>query len=542
MMVRIFRALVVTATVLCIARPALAAQSQEAQSLDELRNTVVNLLQALVDRGVLTREQAQAMVKNAQDKAVADATAAKQKEKDEAGAVRVPYVPGIVKDEIRKEVADELAPEVTKQVIQQAKTEQWGIPAALPDWIKRIRLDGDFRFRSEGDIYSSGNVKNIYLNFNAINSAGGFTRAGNAAYLNTSINRYFLLARLRLGITADLGEGWTVGSRLTTGTLTNPDSTNQILGQYGARYQTNIDQAYLKWVGTASHGRQTVTLLGGKFANPFLSSDLVWDTDVTFEGAALNYKLGIGRQPSSPGSVFLTVGAFPVQEVLLSTNDKWLYAAQTGIDLSSSSGNRLRFGVAYYDYSHIVGQKNTFESNLLDFTAPPYLQKGNTLFDIRNTQDTTQNLLALAADFRELDAVVMADWRISPAYRLGFYADYVKNVGYNEAEVAARYGQNVPARRTGYQTEVSFGSPELNHRWAWRAFLGYRYLQRDAVVDAFTDQDFHLGGTDAKGYFVGGDFNLSDRVWARMRYLPSDAIDGPPLGIDVWQLELNARF
>jgi hypothetical protein len=76
----------------------------------------------------------------------------------------------------------------------------------------------------------------------------------------------------------------------------------------------------------------------------------------------------------------------------------------------------------------------------------------------------------------------------------------------------------------------------------WRAALGYRYLQRDAVVDAFNDQDFHLGGTDAKGYTVTLDFAFNPRVWGRFRYLSANEIDGPPLGIDVWQIDLNTQF
>ena len=84
--------------------PALRAYAaDERQSLEELRNTVVNLLQALVDQGVISREKAQQMVKAAQDKAAADAAAVA---KSDEGAVRVPYVPQIVKDEIAKQVAE----------------------------------------------------------------------------------------------------------------------------------------------------------------------------------------------------------------------------------------------------------------------------------------------------------------------------------------------------------------------------------------------------------------------------------------------------
>src|SRR5580704_11026850 len=56
--------------------PAMACRADdERQSLEELRNTVVNLLQALVDQGVITKEKAQQMVKAAQDKAAGEAGA-----------------------------------------------------------------------------------------------------------------------------------------------------------------------------------------------------------------------------------------------------------------------------------------------------------------------------------------------------------------------------------------------------------------------------------------------------------------------------------
>jgi hypothetical protein len=531
---------------LAVAQSAFAQQSQEMQNLNELRNTVINLLQGLVERGVLTKEQAQAMVKAAQDKASADAAAAAHQEKaeTEAGAVRVPYVPQIVKDEIRKEVAAELAPEVTKQVVEEAKSERWGVPGALPEWIKSVRLSGDVRVRGEGDSFAADNLSpstGLYLNYNAVNAAGGVSRAGQAGQINTQVNRYYLVGRLRLNLDADLSSGWAVGARLSTGSLSNPDSTNQVLGQYGNRYQTDVDLAYITWGGQSASERQQLRFWGGKFPNPFLSTNIVWSTEVTFEGLALGYRAGLTSGADAP-ALFATLGAIPVQEIALSQNDKWLYASQVGLDLHPSAASHVRFGVAYYYYDHLHGIRNALNDHTLDYTAPEYVQKGNTMFNIRNDTDPTAGLFALAADYHLLDGVLAADWYLTPGYRLNLTADYVKNVGYNKAAVAARYGFPVPPRVTGYQVEVSYGSDALDHSRAWRGFLAYKFIERDAVLDAFNDQDFHLGGTDAKGYLVGADVALTRNVWARLRYYSSNAIDGPPLGIDTWQLDLNARF
>ena len=61
--------------------------------------------------------------------------------------------------------------------------------------------------------------------------------------------------------------------------------------------------------------------------------------------------------------------------------------------------------MAYYDFLHVTGQKNPPDSELLNYTAPTFVQKGNTMFDISNIADLdpTVNLFALAAHFRLVD-------------------------------------------------------------------------------------------------------------------------------------------
>ena len=529
-----------------LSQSALAAQSAEERSLSELRNTVVNLLQALVERGVLTREQAQAMVKNAQDKAAVDAAQVAAQDKADEGAVRVPYVPEIVKEEIRKQVAADLAPQVAKEVVAQAQDEAWGVPGALPDWVKRMRWNGDVRVRGQGDLFAGDNVPNAeiedrYVDFLTVNDRGGIGNAGVAAFLNTTEDRQRLRARMRLGFEAELGWGWVAGARLTTGNLRDPVSTNQTLGNTGARYQTGFDLAYAKWYGNSATGRHSLNAWGGRIPNPWLSTDLVWDPDLTFEGLATNYRLGLSRDDPYSRFLFATVGAFPLQEVELA-GDKWFYGGQLGIDWKLVSGSRARFGVAYYNYRNIAGRQNSLDSNLFDYTAPQFMQRGNTVYDIRNDTNPNTNLFALAADYELVDATLTYDWRLSADYRIGFTADYVKNIGYDQDTVFARTGRQLEKRNNGYQGEINFGSSNMAQRGAWRAFVGYRYVERDAVLDAFTDSDFHLGGTDAEGYFIGGDYSFTPRVSARVRYLSANEIDGLPLGVDVLQLDLNTQF
>jgi Putative porin len=533
------------------------AQS-EGEALEEVRNTVINLLEALVQKGVMTREQAEGMVTAAQEKAAASTATKAAQAAVESDAVRVTYVPEIVKAQIREEVRTELTAEVTKDVMEQAKEQRWGVPGALPAWINDVRLYGDVRTRAEGVQYADDNLipgvpSAVYPNFNAINDAGGILRAGDAAILNATEDRTRLVGRVRTGIEAKLGDSFWLDLRLASGNLRSPVSTNQTLGSNGERWTLGVDRAALLWNPLDGQARQELALRFGRFANPFATAnELVWDNDLTFEGIAATYAFDLFNRNSAEmeRGLFLTVGAFPLEEVELSSDDKWLFGAQLGTQFAFSDHASLRFAAAYYDYRNITGIRNTPESYLFDYTAPRFLQKGNTLFDIRNSADTTQNLFALAGEYRLLSTNMWLDLGFGATHVM-FGAEYVKNIGWDNEDVAQRIGVLRNERTEGYDVGVIVGRPQLAALGDWRVFALYRYLERDAVLDAFTDSDFHLGGTDAKGFQLGLDLGLSRGAWLRLRYLSADDIDDGdavvmpvdlPLGIDVWQLDLNGQF
>jgi hypothetical protein len=90
--------------------------------------------------------------------------------------------------------------------------------------------------------------------------------------------------------------------------------------------------------------------------------------------------------------------------------------------------------------------------------------------------------------------------------------------------------------------KATIGDPDVTERGQWNFSLTYKYLQPDAVLDGFNDPDFNLGGTNAKGYIIGGQYGIARNAYLSARYLSSHEVYGPPLAIDVLQLELDARF
>jgi hypothetical protein len=534
------RSLQVTVAALLFCAPFVSAEAAtEQQSLEELRNTVVNLLQALVDQGVISRDKAAALVKQAQERAAADSGAVARAEER---AIHVPYVPQIVKDEISKQVAEEVRPAVVADVVKTAKDERWGVPGALPEWLSRVRVTGDVIVRGQDDLFDHGNAQNYYLDFNSINAAGGIAKAGANAFLNTTNDRERLRIRARLGVDLAIADQWTAGIRLSTGTLQDPSSESQNVGGGFGRYTVGFDQAYLRWDARPDRRVSPLTMATGRITNPWFSpTELVWARDVSFDGLALTTRSGLGGGEQS--HVFATLGGFPVQEQpLLFQNDKWLVGAQIGGDLRWANDQRLRLAAAYYDFIRVEGVPNSFQSTLTNYTAPSFIRFGNTYFNISNTTDLTVNVFALASKFHVADLAASYEVPAGARYLLTINAEATKNVGFSTAEVLARTGLLVTARNKGYVTDLRFGDPLINRRGAWRVVAGYRYVQSDAVLDALTDADFHTGGTNVKGYYLWGELGLAHDVWLRLRYLAADVIDGPPFALDTIQFDLNTRF
>jgi hypothetical protein len=522
----------------------------EKQSIEELRNTVINLLKALVDKGLLTQEQAQLLVKQAQDRAATDAAAAAAKNaeqaKEDQNAVRVPYVPQIVKDEISKQVAKDLEPAVVADVVKEAKSEKWGVPAALPEWLSRVRVFGDVTLREQSDLYPRDNSQNLIYDYNTINQAGGF---GKTAYpfLNTTQDRNRLRLRARLGVEGDISPYLTAYIRLASGSLTDPGSESQTLGNYGQRYTVGIDQAYLAWNTNTSDKLSMSTMQGGRIPNPwFAPTELVYARDLSFEGVAETLRFGWGAGDADRSHVYATLGAFPMLEVpLVNQENKWLVGGQIGTNLRFNGGaDHVRIAGAYYDFLHVTGKLNDPDSTLLNYTAPAFLRYGNSVFDISNQRDIdpTVNLFALAAHFRLVDIAANYEHNFA-GYSVALTGEGVRNIGYNQAEVEALTTQAVSSpQNKGYVGEVSFGRPIVDRFGAWRVAVGYRYVKSDAVLDAWTDADFHEGGTNAQGYYVWTSFGLAKNTWLRLRYLSANEIDGPRYGLDILQLDVNARF
>ncbi|CAN7370763.1 putative porin [Pseudomonas brassicacearum] len=532
-------------------------------------NATINLIRLLVQQGVLKQDQADGLIAQAEREAVQAHQAATAVAATPAGApgdVRVQYVPNIVREQIRDQVKAE--------VMATAKQENWAQPNTFPDWVSRISFDGDIRLRDESRYYSGTNSNEI-VDFARLNDKGPYDVNPNSSsslppLLNTREDRENLFRlRARLGMKAVIAPQWTAGIRIGTGSDNNPVSTTQTLGGGFGKKDIWLDQGYLTWKPS-----DELTLTGGRFANPFFSTDLLYSGDLNFDGVAANFNHKLNQD----WGVFGTVGAFPVEY----TNDtstsngsdkeesdnKWLYGAQLGANWAINDSNRIKGAMAYYRFDDIEGQRS---SSCQPWAGDPgcdsdgsrvaFMQKGNTVFLLRdiapnplNPSTTPQpQYVGLASEFNLLDLNLAWDTDLPEDLKLRSQAHYVHNLGYDEGEMrkrsAGQFANNldsdgeVESGANAWMLQFTLGnSLELKREGDWNLFAGYKYIQPDALPDGFNDSSFHLGGTNAKGYFLGGNYGLASNVFATGRWLSSEAVYGAPYDIDVLQLEINTRF
>lgn len=540
-----------------------AQAANERTELLELKNTIVNLVDALVEQKVLTAAQADALKREAAEKARAQGAqepaevVTEPMPTDAPGkkVVRVPYVPQFVKDEIRRDVKAELRKEVAADVALKAKEEKWGTKDALPDWVNRFQLSGDFRVRYQYDSFDDENQAFSYPNFSAINDVGNVT--GPDTFFNFTEDRTRVRFRFRYGFTAQVADDLFAVARITTGNLENPLTQQQNAGNDFNRYQIGLDRGYIRWRDMTESNYEWVSAQIGRFAVPFfVPTEMVFDNDLQLEGlaATATYRFNLdGHASSGPTrdtGLWVTAGGFPMLESELSfdddsSNDKWLIGGQLGFDHAFSRPWQLKAALALYDYVNVIGRFNPngpVGSTLLDWTAPGQLVKGNTMYPIRFNANGDPTLFGLASDYTI--ANLNAELRYSHFHPVQVWmtADLAKNIAYDGSDIAKRVGAPVDERANAFTLQFDVGYPEIRKLGDWHLAAYYRYLQRDAVLDGYTDSNFHLGGTDAKGFALIGELGIADMTWLRMRYYSVDEIDLAPLGIDNIHLELSTKF
>lgn len=558
-------------------------------NLETSQNATINLIRLLVEQGVIPRDAAVELVRQAEAEArqaraqTAAVTAAAQEIRAAAAAelalsdddVRVTYVPEAVRQEIAADVRNELAAEARAARSSDAVLTR----DELPSWVSRLRPYGDLRVRYSMSSFDNGNA--AITDYNSVNTGAPYDEKN---LLNTPLptvnsdrDRDFFNLRARLGLEVDLSDGFTLGFRLATGNNASPVSTNQTVGSPGSfqKYDVWIDQAFLRYESSSEDSEFAMRGSAGRFPNPFFKSEITWDDDIQLDGFAFHGS----HQTTDSVKTFLTAGLFPVfntsfnfpsnrADTKFESTDRYLTAVQIGADTELSKNIRLKTSLAYYYFADIEGEFSTPYTPLsasdagdTDGRRPTFAQKGNTYMPLRsivaNADNSNGNInqwqyYGLASKFSPLVFTAQLDLDHYEPFRVSFFTEVVKNLGFDEARVNDFMVNNFEATGggglrhyggdLGWIVGVNVGQAVLQERGDWRVGLSYRYVESDSFVDGFVDSDFGGGGTNLQGITFGGQFALSPRVFLGARWLSASEVDGPAFRNDLFQFDINSKF
>jgi hypothetical protein len=570
-----------TALTGCLALAAIATPARADEQ-------TVKLIQLLIQKGILSPGQAKDLLRETgtpTGKAHAKSpppVAMEEQPPPTSGQIRVTYVPQF----IRKQIADE----VRAQVMDQAQTEGWAAPDALPEWTKRIKIFGDVRVRAEDDGFDSNNY-NKFINFNSINNGSAFDAnsyvngtgsQGNPPFLNTTEDRERFRLRARFGVQADIDDWVKAVIRVGTGQDDGPVSPNQTLGTGTATNGASgdfakpalwLDEGYLKLTPIPQ-----LTIVAGRAPSQFLPSDLMFYPELQFDGFAAR-----GQQSFGNVTLFGTVGAFPLfntafdfstnSDVKYASTNAYLTALQAGAAWQIRPNLKAILGVGIFDFLGVQGavsspcveQAAAAFYCTTDATRTPYEQFGNTMYAIRNivpvaepagTLPPNPQYYGLASRFNVLDIHPRVDITTYHPIDISLEGQFIKNLAYNADEIINHGPPNGPigpqnnigsnghyqGGDTGYMVKATLGQLEMHKLWDWNVFATYRYLETDATLDAIADADFHYGGTNAQGYILGSSLGIARNTSLQLRYFSAEAISGPHYGTQQVYLDLNSSF
>lgn len=290
--------------------------------------------------------------------------------------------------------------------------------------------------------------------------------------------------RLRVGMRKTWWDGqMEAGFRLATGATTGATSTNQPFDNNASEKSVWIDRAYAKYEPENLKGFRAV---GGKMANPLVSTDMVWDSDVNPEGVFVIYKRKEENESLRP---FAGAGYFQMTVPGTTRHVGRLFAYQGGAEFEVVEDVKVTAAATWYDWQR-------YETN---FTAAG----GNTV----NPAGTRLT----AEEFDVLDAIGKVSWKL---YELPFtaFVDYARNC-------SDEVGKDDDAMSAGLKVGKS------KEKGDWSAKYRYAHIDANAVPGGLSDGDFM--GTNRKGHQVTGGYMISDFLKFETTVTSNESVSGP---------------
>jgi hypothetical protein len=369
--------------------------------------------------------------------------------------------------------------------------------------ITRLKLGGDIRLRQQ---FESQSVTD--------NPATAVDESG--ASNERSRTRF----RLRLNGDLELRNGWSTGFALETASAA--DSGNQTFENGAADYGIHLARAYVGYTNG------DFTFVGGKQKNVFLTTDLVWDSDINPQGLTEQYKWTANEK---------TTVTFRAGQFLMDDNNE-------------SSGPTTDAADAWMFYQQVEVARKLGDNLSLKIAPGYFLYNASTLAGLGNENafnGTTENLkvavLPGELSFKNFGGAGRG---------LKLYWDFAYNTA-AEDRVREAYAQpaSVDEGALAWLVGLSYASGSGKTAGDWKLSADYREIGLGSIDPNINDSDFAFSHLNQKGIKVAASYNLTDFASVNATYMRTKELDdlpgtGPAYAdldsSDLFQLDLNVKF
>ncbi len=302
-----------------------------------------------------------------------------------------------------------------------------------------------------------------------------------------------------------------------------------------------VGRVFLKYQPT-----DWLTFTGGKIANPFVASPMLWDPDLNPEGLAEQIKFTIGRNAPVSGlskdgketapvaankgmtvDVFANFGQFIYDDVGYENNfntgsadpftevpnasSRWMLGWQIGAKVNFKPDTYLQVAPTLYSYTGGgAGSAGPFNGDspivILDKEANPKL--------ITFNQTGTNDLLVF-------DVPVELGFKLG-SLPVAIFGDFAYNIDAGTRADKAGHS-NKGDQDLAYQVGLSLGSAKKKGDWQVRGY--WQHTEAFAVDQNLVDDNIFDGRTNMEGVNFDLSYQISTGVSILLRYSHGERID-----------------
>ncbi|NTV01461.1 MAG: hypothetical protein HGB04_01560 [Chlorobiaceae bacterium] len=302
--------------------------------------------------------------------------------------------------------------------------------------------------------------------------------------------------RVRVGLNAWINEELSAGVSIATGEGNGYDgsvSRNQSYKTLFTPKNIYLNEAYIDYhpMNFGLDGKVNAILGKRDVAKTIVRvDDLVYDGDITIEGATLQYgKASDGKEKD--GLVFIA-GYYFLDQLSPESTDLASYNAPSRENDPFLTVVQLAYKGDVFDHPYMIGVSDH------NFRNMDHQNKGIS-YDSKNSPLTNRNLLeffgTLGGDITET-----LPWQIRGQY------------SYNTGENAVKNEKNA------WLAGVSIGDAKQPGQWALD--FNYNRIEKDSVFPIFTDSDRKVGNYNSgtQGWEVGATYHLVQNMTVGAKY------------------------